>query len=302
LENSFQSRGSRGSKNFVLKSDYLNNTNQSKKNSFFFESNMNNMNQKSLFKTSNSFLDQDDENERNKEKNKEKNISQHISDKEIDVHMFNNNIFNEANDNNKIKINNHSNLVQEYYKNVEENIDLLNNQFNNINISNKEINDNNNYNLNENNNINYFINKNNNSNFNNLNQNNSGMQNNYILNDLVNNSHNQSSNSINNSINQNTNYLNIIPALIEQNSINNINGFNINSFNHNSQNMYFSSQNNINNMPNVFLAKKNEENLINNCVTFCKEQLECRQLQKIIDADPSTASNVIYDKIKDKIQ
>ena len=101
MENSFQSKGS---KNFVLKSDYLNNTNNSKKNSFYFEPNMNGVNQKSLFKTSNSFLDQDEDNEnKNKDKIKEKNISQHVSDKEIDVHMFNNNnIFNETNDNNKI--------------------------------------------------------------------------------------------------------------------------------------------------------------------------------------------------------
>ena len=59
MENSFQSKGS---KNFVLKSDYLNNTNNSKKNSFYFDPNINN--QKSLFKVSNSFLEQDDEKEK----------------------------------------------------------------------------------------------------------------------------------------------------------------------------------------------------------------------------------------------
>ena len=76
MENSFQSRGS---KNFVLKSDYLNNTNNSKKNSFYYESNKDGGNQRSLFKASNSFLDQDEDNEnKNKEKKKEKNISQHF--------------------------------------------------------------------------------------------------------------------------------------------------------------------------------------------------------------------------------
>jgi hypothetical protein len=30
--------------------------------------------------------------------------------------------------------------------------------------------------------------------------------------------------------------------------------------------------------------------------------LECRLLQKKIDEDPSIASNIIYDKIKDKVQ
>ena len=90
MENSFQSKGS---KNFVLKSDYLNNTNNSKKNSFYFEQNMNSMNQKSLFRHSNSFIDQDEENE-NKDKNN------HGNEKEIDMHMFhNNNIFNEFNEN-----------------------------------------------------------------------------------------------------------------------------------------------------------------------------------------------------------
>ena len=48
MENSFQSKGS---KNFVLKSDYLNNTNNSKKNSFFYDANMNGLNQKAYLNT-----------------------------------------------------------------------------------------------------------------------------------------------------------------------------------------------------------------------------------------------------------
>ncbi len=64
MENSFHSRGS---KNFVLKSDYLNTNNSkhnSKKNLSFYD-NANGLNQKSLFKTSQSFIDQEeDENKR----------------------------------------------------------------------------------------------------------------------------------------------------------------------------------------------------------------------------------------------
>ena len=48
MENSFQSKGS---KNFVLESDYLNNTNNSKKNSFFYDANMNGLNQKAYLNT-----------------------------------------------------------------------------------------------------------------------------------------------------------------------------------------------------------------------------------------------------------
>ena len=107
------------------------------------------------------------------------------------------------------------------------------------------------------------------------------MPNSYI-NDFINNSQNQSNYNIN------PNY-NIIPMIM-------------NSFNDSNQNMYFSNPNNINNLQNNLLMKKNEENLINNCVTLCKEQLEYRQLQKIIDNDPSIASNIIYEKIKDKVQ
>ena len=70
--------------------------------------------------------------------------------------------------------------------------------------------------------------------------------------------------------------------------------------------MYNPQSQNMNNLKTgdipLALLKKRDENLINNCVTLCKEQIECRLLQKKIDEDPSLASNVIYDKIKDKIQ
>ena len=100
MENSFHSRGS---KNFVLKSDYLNNTANSKKNSkknlsFYNEQNPNqntnqNPNQKSLFRNSVSFADQEDE-----ENKKDKII--HPSEKELDTNLFNNAIFNDTNENN----------------------------------------------------------------------------------------------------------------------------------------------------------------------------------------------------------
>ena len=53
---------------------------------------------------------------------------------------------------------------------------------------------------------------------------------------------------------------------------------------------------------NNLLAEKRAEYLLNNCVSACKGQIECRQLQGIIEAEPSLASKIIYTKIKDKIQ
>ena len=42
--------------------------------------------------------------------------------------------------------------------------------------------------------------------------------------------------------------------------------------------------------------------IIENCVSFCKEQSGCRLLQKKIDENPQIASEVIYPKIRDKIK
>ena len=78
MENSFHSKGS---KNFVLKSDYLNNTNNSKHNSkknlSFYDTN--GMNQKSLFRNSVSFVDQEDD-----ESKRERLKSINVSEKELD--------------------------------------------------------------------------------------------------------------------------------------------------------------------------------------------------------------------------
>jgi hypothetical protein len=152
LENSFHSRGS---KNFVLKSDYLNNTTNSKRNSkknlSFYDPNANGANQKSLFKTSASFLDQEDD-----ENKKDKTKSNHISEKELDANLFNNNIFAKTNENNNLnknKNNNHSNIIQDYYQNVEDNLEFFGDQFNNLNLSNNEINEQNQNNFSPNNQI-----------------------------------------------------------------------------------------------------------------------------------------------------
>ena len=331
MENSFHSRGS---KNFVLKSDYLNNNSRhgSKKNlSSFVDPGLYNQNQKSLFKTGGSFLDQEDED---------------FKKDNMNTNIFNKNIFYENNENNFWNKNknshNHSNLVQDYFcQNMDENMDLFNNQFNNMNLSNNEINDNNDKNNNINNNhyfnINYFNNansgpnsvhssnnspninyahfQNNNSNSNNNNNINlAEINSNSITNETSTNNTNANSN---NNLNNN-NFININPVLINQNNFNRqliLNSYNNNNTNntnfHFPQNiqpnqMYNPQSQNLNNLKNgeipLALLKKRDENLINNCVTLCKEQIECRLLQKKIDEDPSLASNVIYDKIKDKVQ
>ena len=300
MENSFHSKGS---KNFVLKSDYLNNTNHSKKNSSFYEVNPNGMNQKSLFRNSVSFAEQEDE-----ESKKDRKKSNHTLEKELDTNLFNNIIFNENNENNwnKSKNTNHNNMIQDYY-NMDENIELLNN----LNISNNELNEQNtNQNINHNSINNYFNSSNNlspnglklNKNINGLNINKNGYVNN-INNNIEN----------NNVINQN-NFVNINPIIINHNNLHNQMQFNSINNNYQNRNMYFTpnmnnfknndhmSKQNQNNEMNAIMLKKKEDNIINNCVTLCKEQLECRFLQKMIDENPSIASSVIYDKIKDKIQ
>ena len=141
MENSFHSRGS---KNFVLKSDYINSSRHgSKKNlSSFVEQNLNNQNQKSLFKAGSSFFEQDDE-----EYKKDK-INLQTSDKDLNQNIFNKPYFYEGNENNFWNKNknshNHSNIIQDYFcQNLDDNMEFFNNQFNNMNLSNNEINENN---------------------------------------------------------------------------------------------------------------------------------------------------------------
>jgi len=318
LENSFHSKGS---KNFILKSDYINNNSLhgSKKNLSSFVDINNNQNQKSLF------FEQEEENF------KKDKINQHGYDKDINSNFFTPGIFNENEHNlwNKNR-NNHNNMIQEYFcQNVEDNMESFNNQFNNMNLSNNEINENTEKNNNYIN-INYFnslspaphsqnsLNSPNNENMNiNLNY---GSYNNSLKETNTNSNNNTSEQNNNNNMNQN-NFININPVLINQNNFNRrliLSPYNNNNTNgNNNPNIYFQpeiqnnplyqQQNpNLNNMKNgdipLALLKNRDENLINNCVTLCKEQIECRLLQKKIDEDPSLASNVIYEKIKDKVQ
>ena len=176
-----------------------------------------------------------------------------------------------------------------YYQNIGDNIEL----FNDMNLSNNDINEQNNLgssneknnNENKNNiNLNYFINSNDLST--------NVIQSNNTQNNIYNNQ-NDFVNNINNDYSNQNNIVNINPNLSNQNNFNNqliLNSFNNSNNNNQNQNLYY------------FNAQKKEENLINNCVTLCKEQMECRLLQKKIDEDPTLASEVIYDKIKDKIQ
>ena len=210
--------------------------------------------------------EQEDEIEVN---NKDKNSLQHNSDKEIDIHMLhNNNIFNEANENSRIN-KNKDYQSKEHHQRMEDNLDSEINHFANMNLSSNEQSEHNA--IGDNNfNLNYFNGKSMN------------------LNDLMNTSQNYQTN-----IQNNRNYANIL----YQNNNNKMSPLMIsNLFNNNGQHLYYPEQNNLNN------DKRREEILIESCETLCKEQLECRQLQKLIDDDPSIASALLYDKIKDKVQ
>ena len=306
-ENSFQSKG----KNFVLKSDFLNNTNNSKRNSNNFDSSS--INDKSQ---------KNDEGEKNKNKNV---INSNSMEKELDLNIINNNFG--GNKNNR----SHGNIIQDYYQKMENNIDLINNQFNNINLSrndNEKENDINEIDKINNNFNNIIINEvNNNSNSNNAN--------NIIIPNSISNENNNILSHPNPNINYNPNqnYLNLNQPIENQPYINqeNINQYsnminpyiinnqpqlninpnpnpnpNLNLLYQNAQNKSFKSKNKFSslnmNMQNDLMAEKRLEYLISNCVSVCKEQMECRLLQNILDEKPFLASRIIYQKIKDKIQ
>ena len=91
MENSFHSRGS---KNFVLKSDYLNNNSKhgSKKNlSSFVDPGLYNQNQKSLFKTGGSFLDQEDDDFKKEIRPREKHLYVLLTINNITINTLANN-------------------------------------------------------------------------------------------------------------------------------------------------------------------------------------------------------------------
>ena len=206
----------------------------------------------------------------------------------------NNNIFN---DNQNKNNSNHNNNIQDYYKSMENNIDLINQQFNNINISGNELNE---KIKNKTNNI--IMNENRKQiNINQINEND-------INNNIIYNNKNITINSNKHYFNQEKQQLqpiinipNITSNTITQNSINN----QIQSNSFNSQiNPYLINQShpNQNMLKNNLIAEKRTEYLLNNCVSAYKGQIECRQLEGIIEAEPSLASKIIYPKIKDKIQ
>ena len=71
-----------------------------------------------------------------------------------------------------------------------------------------------------------------------------------------------------------------------------------NQYNNNSMNI---NNNNIENNQNNIFHNYSENELIEDCVNLCKEQTECRYLQKKISENPKLAYEIIYPKIKDKI-
>ena len=66
------------------------------------------------------------------------------------------------------------------------------------------------------------------------------------------------------------------------------------------QNLKIQSINDLNNRLTGIFKKTKENEIIENCANLCKKQIDCRYLQKIIDDNPSLASDIFYDKIKDK--
>lgn len=80
-----------------------------------------------------------------------------------------------------------------------------------------------------------------------------------------------------------------------------------NKYNNNSLNTNINNINNLNNNLNIDLQNNNifqnnkDNELIEDCVNLCKEQAECRYLQKKISENPKLAYEIIYPKIKDKI-
>jgi hypothetical protein len=87
---------------------------------------------------------------------------------------------------------------------------------------------------------------------------------------------------------------------------NRLNLFNINNNNNIPQIFYPQNQfNNLTETSNNNLHNNNlnysDNDLYENCVILCKEQSECRTLQKKISENPKIASEIIYPKIKDKI-
>ncbi len=116
-------------------------------------------------------------------------------------------------------------------------------------------------------------------------------ENNKFINNITENISNQETNDITNRIN-----------LMNINSYKPQNNFQYqlpqNQYNNNSMNI---NNNNIENIQNNIFYNYSENDIIEDCVNLCKEQTECRYLQKKITENPKLAYEVIYPKVKDKI-
>ena len=125
----------------------------------------------------------------------------------------------------------------------------------------------------------------------------SPLENQNINNNKQQNIQNKETNEITNRLNllnlntQNIFYPNSLQNKYNNNSLNT----NINNINNLNNNLNIDLQNN-----NIFQNNKDNE-LIEDCVNLCKEQAECRYLQKKISENPKLAYEIIYPKIKDKI-
>ena len=145
---------------------------------------------------------------------------------------------------------------------------------------------------------NYFMNSNNNIN---ININNNNVNESSNDNKFIKNNNNNREQFLNNTYNNNQNVTMNIRNVNFQNNFDisrlslmkNIN----NSFNNFH---YLNSPNDLNMNLSSILNSINEKDLFENCAILCKEQLECRILQKKLDENPSFASDFIYNKIKDK--
>ena len=177
--------------------------------------------------------------------------------------------------------------------------------------------------------FNLYNNENNNNQIMNNNMNN--VIQNYLLdsNNIKNNLEINQNNNITDNINQSSNDTNLC-KINSSNSSKTINrtpilnhiynntNMNMNAYNTNYSNFDISKlsimkhKNNSFKFPNIYnqnylnmplpliINSINDKDLFDNCTNLCKEQLECRILQKKLDDNPSLASDFVYNKIKDK--
>ena len=255
-------------KNFILKVDYLNTTNANHGNSLFIRDS--NSISKKMFKNKISFVNDPVELSREEKFNSVKNISKLLFDKLP---------FTSNNDDNNLRENE---ISSEKY--------LLNNNY--INQTNDNDNENTNMyknGLSEKNirKISYHYNSDKN------------ISNKYTTDNIIENNVN-----MNNSLNFTEKFL------INKNTDNGqlpSNTLNFTSLSTNNildpkllLNLNNKNQNDLNYQLNGLLKQTKENEIIENCANLCKKQIDCRYLQKILDDNPSLASDVFYEKIEEK--